>query len=72
MLLKAGMSVKQAFVCNVVSSVLAFIGMVIGIGMGNIDGVNLWIFALIGGLFIYIALADMVSISTYNQGGVLT
>ena len=61
MLLRTGMPVKQAIVYNVVSSVLCFIGMAIGVALGNISDVSLWIFACVGGLFIYIALVDMVS-----------
>ena len=61
MLLRTGMSVKQAIVYNVVSSVLCFIGMAIGVALGNVNDATVWIFACVGGLFIYIALVDMVS-----------
>ena len=60
-LLRAGMSVKQALVYNCVSSVLCLFGMVVGVLAGNVGSVSLWIFALTGGMFIYIALVDMVS-----------
>ena len=60
MLLKAGMSVKQAIVYNIVSSVLAFMGMLIGVVIGNQAEVSLWIFVIVGGMFLYIALVDMV------------
>ena len=60
-LLKAGMSVKQALVYNIISSVLCFVGMLIGVAVGNMSSASLWIFALAGGMFIYIALVDMVS-----------
>ncbi|XP_013404220.1 zinc transporter ZIP10 isoform X2 [Lingula anatina] len=60
MLLRAGMSVKQALVYNGVSSILCFIGMLIGIAAGNMGGASLWIFALAGGMFMYIALVDML------------
>lgn len=59
-LLRAGMSIKQALVYNSVSSVLAFLGMVIGVFIGNIHGANLWIFAGVAGMFLYIALVDML------------
>ena len=61
MLLRTGMSVKQAIVYNVVSSVLCFVGMAIGVALGNVSDATVWIFACVGGLFIYIALVDMVS-----------
>ncbi|KAK3106462.1 hypothetical protein FSP39_020518 [Pinctada imbricata] len=59
-LLRAGMTVRQALVYNCVSSVLAFIGMVIGVLIGNVGSASLWIFAMIGGMFLYIALVDMM------------
>ncbi len=61
MLLRAGMSVRSALIYNCVSSVLCFLGMIFGVLAGNIESVSLWIFALIAGMFIYIALVDMVS-----------
>ena len=60
-LLRAGMSVKQAMVYNMVSSILCVFGMIVGVCVGNIGSVSLWVFALAGGMFIYIALVDMVS-----------
>ncbi|XP_071156996.1 zinc transporter ZIP6-like isoform X1 [Mytilus edulis] len=59
-LLRAGMTVKQALVYNCVSSVLAFMGMCIGILIGNIEGASLWIFVGVAGMFLYIALVDML------------
>ena len=50
MLLKAGMSIKQAIFYNVLSSVLAFIGMVT---------VTPWVFTATAGI-LYVALVDMV------------
>lgn len=61
MLLHAGMRVKQALFYNIFSSILCFIGMVIGIFVGNISSASSWVFALTAGIFIYIALVDMVS-----------
>ncbi|XP_076337873.1 zinc transporter ZIP10-like [Tachypleus tridentatus] len=60
MLLKAGMSVKQALLYNGVSSILCFIGMVIGVAMGNVSTASMWIFAGAAGMFLYIALVDML------------
>lgn len=60
MLLKAGMSAKKALVYNCVSSLLCVFGMVIGVGLGNIGFINSWIFSIIAGMFLYIALVDMV------------
>ncbi|KAL3836879.1 hypothetical protein ACJMK2_022286 [Sinanodonta woodiana] len=60
MLLKSGMSVKQAIFYNVVSSIFSFIGMVIGVMLGNVTSASLWIFAVVAGMFLYIALVDML------------
>ncbi|XP_076322692.1 zinc transporter ZIP6-like isoform X2 [Tachypleus tridentatus] len=60
MLLKAGMTVKQALLYNGLSSILCFLGMVIGVTLGNVSSANEWIFAGAAGMFLYIALVDMV------------
>lgn len=61
MLLKAGMSAKKALVYNCVSSILCVFGVILGVALGNIASVNPWIFSIIAGMFLYIALVDMVS-----------
>lgn len=60
MLLKTGMSAKQALFYNGVSSVLCFLGMAIGIALGNLTSATKWIFAATAGMFVYIALVDMM------------
>jgi len=60
MLLKAGMSVKQTIFWNVVSSILGFIGMILGILLGFISNVTPWIFSITAGIFLYVALVDML------------
>merc|ERR1719192_2846017 len=47
MLLKAGMSVKQAVCYNILSSILAFVGMVIGRLLGDLPDLTPWIFMVI-------------------------
>ena len=42
------------------SSVLAFIGMVIGILLGNLENFTPWIFMGTAGIFMYVALVDMI------------
>ena len=59
-LLRAGMSIPTALKFNIVSSVLSFLGMLIGLFLGNIGEASLWIFAITAGTFIYISLVDMV------------
>lgn len=60
-LLKAGMSARKAVYYNVLSSVLSFLGMVMGIMVGDTPEASAWIFACAAGMFIYIALVDMVN-----------
>lgn len=70
MLLKAGMTVKQAIVYNLLSALMAYFGMVIGTAVGQYThNVTSWIFAVTAGMFLYVALVDMVSINTglYNR-----
>ncbi|XP_012534572.1 zinc transporter foi isoform X2 [Monomorium pharaonis] len=59
-LLKAGMSTKQAVFYNVLSSVLCLLGMIGGILLGSTPDATSWVFAVAAGIFIYIALVDMV------------
>ncbi|KAK9969281.1 hypothetical protein ABG768_027472 [Culter alburnus] len=60
-LLKAGMSVKQAIVYNVLSALMAYAGMVIGTAVGQYThNVTSWIFAVTAGMFLYVALVDML------------
>lgn len=60
-LLKAGMSAKQAVFYNLLSSVLCLFGMIFGVLLGSTPSVSNWMFAAAAGMFIYIALVDMVS-----------
>lgn len=67
-LLKAGMTVRQAILYNVLSALMAFLGMVTGILIGHYaENISMWIFALTAGLFMYVALVDMVSQHLYTS-----
>ncbi|XP_064831812.1 zinc transporter ZIP10 isoform X1 [Oncorhynchus masou masou] len=60
-LLKAGMSVKQAIVYNLLSALMAYVGMMIGTAVGQYThNVTSWIFAVTAGMFLYVALVDML------------
>uniref|UniRef100_A0A8C9F4V4 Solute carrier family 39 member 10 n=1 Tax=Pavo cristatus TaxID=9049 RepID=A0A8C9F4V4_PAVCR len=60
-LLKAGMTVKQAIVYNLLSAMMAYIGMLIGTAVGQYaNNITLWIFAITAGMFLYVALVDML------------
>lgn len=76
------MSVKQAILYNLLSAMMGYLGMVIGILIGHYaENVTMWIFALTAGLFMYVALVDMVSnicryliylhMNTFCNGGFL-
>lgn len=71
LLLKAGMRLRQALLYNCLSSLLCLFGMFVGIAVGNIQSANAWVFAGAAGMFIYIALVDMVpELSCETQGSV--
>lgn len=57
-LLSAGMSIPQAIFFNLLSAVSCYFGLVFGILLGSNFAPNV-IFAIAGGMFLYIALADM-------------
>lgn len=54
------MSIQQALFFNFLSACCCYVGLAFGILAGSHFSAN-WIFALAGGMFLYIALADMVS-----------
>jgi zinc transporter 10 len=66
MLLATGMGVKEALLYNVLSSVLCFAGMAAGILMvlGSTEEgdsvLSPWVFAATAGIFLYLALVDMI------------
>ena len=64
------MSIRQAICYNIVSAVLSYIGLVIGIVVGNYsDDGKQFALAITAGLFLYVALANMVCIcQTYYIG----
>ncbi|XP_076002863.1 metal cation symporter ZIP8 [Genypterus blacodes] len=57
-LLNAGMTVPQAIFFNLMSAVSCYFGLIFGILLGSSFAPNV-IFAVAGGMFLYIALADM-------------
>ncbi|KAJ4920172.1 hypothetical protein JOQ06_024323 [Pogonophryne albipinna] len=69
-LLKAGMTVRQAILYNGLSALMAYLGVVIGILIGHYaENVSMWVFALTAGLFLYVALVDMVPEMLHNDAG---
>ena len=55
------MTVKQAVAYNFLSSTTCYIGFALGVFLGEYLQNTTAIFALAGGMFLYIALVDMVS-----------
>lgn len=61
LLLQTGVSLRRAFVFNFISSVVSFIGMVIGLLIVNANNELVrWIYTGTAGTFLYIAFADLV------------
>jgi len=60
-LLKAGMTVKQAIVYNLVGAVLSYVGLAIGILAGTNELGRHVILCLTAGLFLYISLVNMMT-----------
>ena len=52
---------KQALGYNFLSACMCYLGLVIGIIIGDMTSGAEWIFAVAGGMFLYISLVDMVS-----------
>ncbi|XP_077978112.1 metal cation symporter ZIP14-like [Glandiceps talaboti] len=59
-LLNSGMSVKKALLFNFLSACMCYLGLVTGIILGEYTDGARWIFALTCGMFLYIALVNML------------
>lgn len=59
-LLKSGLSVKKAVLFNFLSACSCYIGLCLGIVLGELASASQWIFAIAGGMFLYISLVDMM------------
>uniref|UniRef100_A0A674JZX8 Solute carrier family 39 member 5 n=1 Tax=Terrapene triunguis TaxID=2587831 RepID=A0A674JZX8_9SAUR len=61
MLLQAGLPVKRVLLSNLVSAFLAYLGMAVGtvVSQGT-SPITPWIFSITAGIFLYVALVDMV------------
>jgi hypothetical protein len=59
-LINAGMSYPVALLFNFLSACACFVGLAVGITLGENLKANEWIYAVAGGMFLYIALCDMI------------
>ena len=60
-LLKSGLTFRQALAYNLASAIISYLGLVLGIIIGDIHSAHTWVLALTAGMFLYISLVDMVS-----------
>ncbi|KAK7092625.1 zinc transporter ZIP4-like [Littorina saxatilis] len=58
-LLKNGLTVKQALFWNLMSSLTAILGLYVSLAVATSAEVQIWIFAVAAGMFLYIAMADL-------------
>ncbi|XP_055981399.1 zinc transporter ZIP4 [Sorex fumeus] len=59
-LLHAGLSVRRALLLNLASALTAFAGLYAALGIGVTEESEAWILAVATGLFLYVALCDML------------
>ena len=69
-LINAGMSFRQALLFNGLSACCCYVGLVLGIIIGENLHANQWIYAVAGGMFLYISLCDMVSSVGKQEGSI--
>ena len=61
LLLHSGMSFKLSIFYNCVSSILAFIGLVVGLILGSQGNLSTWLLSATVGVFLYVALVSMLT-----------
>ena len=59
-LLKSGLTFRQALAYNLASAIISYLGLILGIIIGDLDSAHTWVLALTAGMFLYISLVDMV------------
>lgn len=55
------MTIKQALLYNFLSALTCYVGLIVGTLLGELAAASMYIFAIAGGVFLYISLVDMVS-----------
>ncbi|WAR17982.1 S39AA-like protein [Mya arenaria] len=59
-LISTGMSIKRALLLNFLSSLTAFAGLYVGLVLGAQEEASKWIFSVGAGMFLYVALTDLI------------
>lgn len=62
-MLHSGLSIRKALLLNVGSAMTSFVGLYIALSVATDLATKQWIAAVTAGLFLYVGLADMVSVS---------
>ncbi|KAK7485814.1 hypothetical protein BaRGS_00022914 [Batillaria attramentaria] len=66
-LLQNGMTVKKALFWNFISALTAFLGLILSLLVSTDGDVRKWIFAVAAGMFLYIALTDLLPQLTTHE-----
>ncbi|XP_030848423.1 zinc transporter ZIP12-like [Strongylocentrotus purpuratus] len=59
-LIKQGIRLRTALLMNMMCACSAFLGLWVGIPLGQTETVREWIFAAVAGMFLYVGLVDML------------
>ena len=59
---KIGFSVAKALLLNVFAAVISYFGLFTGLALAGKTATTDWLLALVAGLFVYVALVDVVSL----------
>ena len=67
--MRSGFTIKQAMTYNMVSALIAYIGLILGIFIGDVSSAQGWVLSLTAGMFLYISLVDMVRLPLCEATG---